>query len=189
MPSPANGDQVLEQRVHRLEDAVAALQDTRQLEERVVERVVDRIQRDSAAFRGAGFLAEPRRPPPLPALGLVHQPAVIPEAVPLRPEPRQLWGLSEAYLEVRAMLRIFFDPRFQLGRWVRLTTFGLLAAIATSGFWLLGVPGFVFLPGWLLAIVAKVVDLVLAYFLFKVLTREARRYRSLFPDRTPPPNA
>ncbi len=33
----------LEQRVHRLEDAVAAMQDTRLLEERVAERVKERV--------------------------------------------------------------------------------------------------------------------------------------------------
>ena len=53
-PVPSNGNAhpdptapaALEQRVRRLEDVVAGIQDTRQLEERIVERVSDRIQRE-----------------------------------------------------------------------------------------------------------------------------------------------
>jgi hypothetical protein len=51
----ANGE-ALEQRVRRLEDAVAAIQDTQLMEDRVVERVVHRVEHFSAPS-GPGFFA------------------------------------------------------------------------------------------------------------------------------------
>src|SRR5947209_18597436 len=51
----ANGE-ALEERVRRLEDAVAAIQDTQLMEDRVVERVVHRVEHFSAPS-GPGFFA------------------------------------------------------------------------------------------------------------------------------------
>jgi len=59
----------------------------------------------------------------------------------------------------------------------RFLPLGLLALILTSWFWL---------PGSSVPIMGtlfdKALDLVLAFLLFKVLSREARRYREVTPD-------
>src|SRR5438105_2383035 len=63
MPLPdAHQMDSLEQRVHRLEDAVAAMQDTRSLEERLVERGAGRINGNAtAAATTTGIIIEAGR--------------------------------------------------------------------------------------------------------------------------------
>src|SRR5262245_31041207 len=63
-PTPADS---LEQRVQRLEDAVAALQDTRPLEDRVVERLSSRLGLELPAREAA-----PREPVRAPAPAFEH---------------------------------------------------------------------------------------------------------------------
>src|SRR5438128_1431858 len=94
----------LEQRVRRLEDVVAGIQDTRQLEERIVERV--RGERSYAIKDSAGMLVSAGRQLLPAALTLIHpEPS---EAVP-PPAPssglRPSWVVFEAYFEARAMVR------------------------------------------------------------------------------------
>jgi hypothetical protein len=184
---PPNGSlRVLEQRVHRLEDAVAALQDTRQLEERLVQRVTERVSRPALGGREAsGLVIEARRHLLPAALGLIPSATEAPAAGPPGAAPlRQSWLILDAYSEARAIFRMFVDPRYRMGRWTWLAAVGLLAAILTSWIWL---PGTSILPGVVGTLLVKMVDLVLAFFLYKVLAREARRYRTLIPDPTAKP--
>jgi hypothetical protein len=73
---------------------------------------------------------------------------------------------------------MFLDPRYQLPWSARVLPLVILAAILTSRFW---VPGssIPYLGDWLLV---KLVDLLLAFLLFKWLGHEARRYRQTSPD-------
>jgi hypothetical protein len=157
----------LEQRVHRLEDAVAAFEDTHQLEERVVARVTDRLQRN----------------PPLPGETrdslLVEGRRLLPALVS-PPVTGQSWILVEAYRDVRAIFRMFVDPRYRVSRGVSLVTLCLCIAIAFSWFWPTVIP----IVG---GVIAKLFELVLIFFLFKMLTREAKRYRAMIPEGSSPP--
>jgi hypothetical protein len=166
----------LEQRLRRLEDAVAVIQDAHQLEERVVERLTDRLSRTPPSKIPTGLLIEAPRTM-LPAVPLVAQ-AVNPASVPNFTLSRR-WLLSDLITDARAMFAMFADPRYHLGWQVRVVVFGLLLAILTSYIWF---PGLSFLPGFLSTIIDKIVDLVLAYALYKVLSRETRRYRETAPD-------
>jgi hypothetical protein len=180
--SPGNGRiDLLEQRLHRLEDAVAALQDTRQLEERLVERVVDRISRNPPPLREPSRLVIEARRSSLPALGLLRPASgAPPEAIPVSaPAPAQSWLLIDAFTEARAMLHMFFDPRYRMTRLVRLLSLGLIVLILTSWYWL---PGTSLLPGMVASLLSKAVDLILAFVLYKILSREARRYRATYPE-------
>src|SRR4051794_6851827 len=56
---PADGE-ALERRVRRLEDAVAAIQDTQIMEDRVVERVAHRVEHASYA-QGPGMIVSAAR--------------------------------------------------------------------------------------------------------------------------------
>jgi hypothetical protein len=166
----------LEQRVRRLEDAVASLQDTNQVEERVVERVTARLQNRPVPSEHVS-----ERP-------LAPQPAAAPEAP--RPEPtapllnlsalpspdtiRHAWLFIDVLAELRAMVRMVFDVRYHVAWTARLTVLVLVPFILTSHWWLpvAGVP--VIGP-----ILDKLLGLVLAFFVYKALSREAQRYRQM----------
>src|SRR5947209_8848348 len=75
---PPEGDlsqDALHERIRRLEDAIAALQDTRSLEERVLNRVTETVRPRVA---GSSFqrLDGDRRPTPVPTV--VHAPLPLP---------------------------------------------------------------------------------------------------------------
>jgi hypothetical protein len=172
----------LEQRVQRLEDAVAALQDTRPLEDRVIERVRGRLglalpepepERPVERPVEHCVTAERRTPPPPAADGLPP-----PEPSPLPPTPplvtRHRWLFFDLIDELRTMVRMFFDVRYHVAWSTRLTVLVLLALIFTSGLWC---PlGWIWFIG---AILDKVIDLILAFFVYRALSREVRRYREI----------
>jgi hypothetical protein len=171
--------QSLEQRVQRLEDAVAALQDTRPLEDRVVERVSGLLgitpPKREPEPRAEHMVTAERRTAPPPGDGLSAQ-----ETLPLPPPPasplitRHPWLLFDLLGDLRAMVRMFFDVHYHVAWSTRVTALVLLLLIFTSGWWcpLAYVP----LLG---PVVEKAVDLVLAFFVYKALSREARRYREI----------
>jgi hypothetical protein len=189
----------LEQRVQRLEDAVASLQDTRHLEDRVLERVSERLGirpaprpepepepepmpaverrtappedrpderaeervqvRDGAEARRP---AEPApAPEPDPALSRFVPPALT----------RHPWLLFDLLRELRAMVRMFFDVRYNVGWSARVVVLILLPLIFTSGWWF-PLAYFPFLGTFFM----KALDLLLTFVVYKALSREARRY-------------
>ena len=172
----------LEERVRKLEAALAELRDTRQLETRVAARVSDQIAQDLAPATGlspkAGLVELGKR-----LLGV----AAPPPPRTLGPRPagkRPGWLLLEILAEARAILRMYFDPRYRM-TWVgRVLPIALLVAFFFPAI----CPGDLPLVGPLLAkisLLVKVVELVIAYVLFKVLAHEARRYRETSPDIPP----
>jgi hypothetical protein len=161
---------VLQERVSRLEDAVAALQDTRSLEERVLNRVTESVRPSvEASFQR---LESARRPtaasataslslPPLPQLK-----AVTPSAV------RSGWTLFELVSEIRTFFRMFFDMRYRVSWYTWLVTVIGLSFVLLSH-WV--VPfAYLLVVGPMLD---KAVDLFLILFIYKVLSLEAQRYR------------
>jgi hypothetical protein len=177
--APGHPAESLEQRVQRLEDAVAALQDTRPLEDRVIERVSEQlgitVPRREPDPRTEHMITAERRTAAPPADGVSTQ-----ETPPLPPQgtspliARHPWLLFDLLGELRAMVRMFFDVRYHVAWSTRVTVLILLPLIFLSGWWcpLAYVP----LLG---PVVEKVVDLVLAFFVYKALSREARRYREI----------
>ncbi len=185
----------LEQRVQRLEEAVASLQDTGHLEDRIVERVSERL----------GIRPAPRAAPtpePMPAAEhrtappeektderteerveeRVRAEAPTPPAPQREPEPaaptfvppvltRHPWLLVDLFRELRAMVRMFFDVRYNVAWSTRIVVLILLPLIFTSDWWfsLSCVP-------FLGTFFRKVLDLLLTFFVYKALSREARRY-------------
>jgi hypothetical protein len=183
----------LEQRVRRLEDAVAGLQDTRQLEDRVAERLAART-RAGLPKDATGIIVEASRhllpaPPPVdrpPDGQAAELPA--PGAAAAQPSPRPArrpWLLFDLYADVRAAMYMFVDPRYRMSWSGRVLPWVLLGAILSSWFWipfislLYSVPA---LGPFLGTVIVKFVDLLLAFVLYKVLSREATRYRETSPD-------
>jgi hypothetical protein len=169
----------LEPRVRRLEEAVAVLQDCKPLEDRIVERVSEQLNRnrshpvrDTTSLiieAGRQLLPTPLEPP--------NQ-----TAPPALPGPRRRsWFLLDLLAEARAILRMFVDPRYRMGWAGRTIPLVLIALILTSSFWMLGTG----LPLGVGTVIDKTLDLVLAFVLFKILAYEARRYRETSPDLPP----
>lgn len=178
--------EALEQRVRRLEDAMAALQDTQLMEDRVVERVRQRVElhhveqpRQAGLFVSAARMLMPKQVeevPPDPAHpdgGAAADGQTANGAAAPPPEARQPgWLLVELYREIRGMFRMFADHRYRMtwtGKAVPLAA--ILVAVIS---WLLlsGIP----LIGGLLD---RIVDLTLIVLVYKAMSRELFRYREV----------
>ncbi len=180
----------LEQRVRRLEDAMAQLQEQAGIDTRFAIRPPP-LRPAEPPPRATPAAA----PPPtstavlldvgtrlLGAAAHVVTPAPPPpSAVPPASTPTGLfWLFWDTLAEARAIVRMFVDPRYHLPWSARVLPLILLAAILTSYYW---VPGtsITLIGTW----INKAVDLVLAFLLFKWLGHEARRYRQNSPDLPP----
>ncbi len=174
---------VLEDRVRRLEDVVASLQDTRQMEARVIEGLASRVSRggSNGLRESAGLIIDAGRHLLPAAVGALKEgaDAADAQADTAAVSARRPWLLFEVYAELRAMLRMYVDPRYRLGWQGRTLPLLLVAAIATSWVWL---PGTSILPGFVSTLYMKIFDLALAFVLCKVVHREVTRYRATSPD-------
>jgi hypothetical protein len=167
----------LEERIRRLEDVVATLQDTRPLEERIVEKVSTRIKRQSARAdsESTGILANAGKKlfssaltvaPPAP-----DAPAGDPQPQPASPASGRTWLLYDLYSELRTMVRMYVDRRYRVSWLARVVP---LAAVVIYVFsWFIFAGNFLGVG----SLFDRVVDVVLACLVYKVLAREAARYR------------
>lgn len=165
----------VEARLRRLEDAVAALQESR----RATATVVTAAPGDG----NSGIIEASRRLLPL-AMGMMRSGAgqVPPLATPVAVEQAlgsQQWLVLEAYHDIRAIGKMFVDRRYRV-RWSTwVVPIGVVAVMLLS--WM--ILGSIWIVGpWL----DKVVDLVLAFLAYKVLVREAQRYRATMGYAAPP---
>lgn len=179
----------LEERVRRLEDALAQLQEHRGGDNRIVARPAEASPAapktvpaaSSPPASVAGLFDMGKRMLGVAADAVAQAPASLPaSAPPSSLRGRSLWLLWDTWAEARAIVRMFVDPRYHLPWSARILPLLLLAAIVTSYYW---VPGTTIplLGSW----INKVVDLLLAFLLFKWLSHEARRYRQTSPDLPP----
>jgi hypothetical protein len=164
----------LETRVCRLEDAVASLQDTLPSEERIVERVSTRLGHTlpAGSDKASSLLQSGRRllPAAISVLNaqadIVHQPAAAHES-----GTRAKWFLIEIYADARTIVRMYLDRRYRM-TWAGLVVPPLLIIAIVLSYLLPGT-GLPFLG----TLFDKTIDLMLAFVLFKMLSREAHRYR------------
>ncbi len=169
----------LEERLRRVEETLAQL---RQLQ----------AASPTPSQQASQIQTQPPVEPPAPRNSMLAQlgkrlleaavipsgPVVVPQGTaPASRRSRLVW---EFLAELRAMYRMFVDPRYRLSLVGRIVPAVLVFGIITSYFWvpLTSIP-------WFGRLLEKAVDLVLAFLLFKVLTREARRYRETAPDLPP----
>jgi hypothetical protein len=90
---------------------------------------------------------------------------------------RPAWWL-ETLAEMRAMQRMFVDPRYAMSWLGRIVPLVLVILFVFPYYW---VPGATLL-GWL---IERPVQLLVAYALIRTLQWEARRYRETAPDLPP----
>jgi hypothetical protein len=179
---PEHAMEPLEQRVHRLEDAVAALQDTALMEERITERVVGRMNRKAAADGLALMDAECRTTASSsPAAPPADAAAASPPPVTSKPSS---WVITEVFREIRTLFAMFFDPRYHVS-WSAMLALMLVAYVLVSH-WLWTLWAFVPIVGVLSGPMAwpfvgplldKTLGLIIALFAYKILSREMVRYR------------
>jgi hypothetical protein len=157
----------IERRLARLEQAVAAMQDTSALEERLLARVSDRATRSSST---AGVLIEAGRRL-LPA-------AIEPVSAAPGHDPnleRRSWLFIDLYTELRAIFWLFLDRRYQCS-WICRLVIPVFLLLFFGSSWFLGsIP----LIGW---VIDKIFDVAIVIVAYKILSREAARYRLAVPD-------
>jgi hypothetical protein len=170
----------LEQRVQRLEDAVAALQDTHLIEERLIERAQNLLQERATGASAAATRPAPaqqiydasRFPPPRPSAASAPAPPLL-ELPPPSPPPNlnRSWLLFDLAAEMRAMVSMFFDRNYHTAWTTRIAVLVLIPMILLSHWWF----AFAWVP-LVGPILDKILNLALAFFLYKALSREAHRY-------------
>jgi hypothetical protein len=186
---PAAADEanleILSQRLQRLEDAIASLQDTRALEDRVFERVRQRtpkapepapeteervFDRKKTLIPLIGHILAP--PPPVKESTAAESSAATSHLPPVVVVREGLF-LLDLWHEFRAIFAMFFDRRYGMAWSTRLTTLILVPVILFSQFWMpMGIATIPIVG----AIFDNFINLVLGFFLYKVLSREARKY-------------
>ncbi len=159
----------LEERVRRLEDALAALQQQHSLTTLHPAEPTEPAPPEADSL--AGVLATTGR------RLLLSGDAAPAGTAPALVEGRR-WLPFEMLAELRAMLRMIFDPRYRMTLQARVIPPLVLLAMFFN-WWIVG--SFPVL-GWL---VERIFLVLLSYVLFKVLAREATRYRLTSPDIPP----
>lgn len=169
----------LEHRVAQLENAVADLaaadsQDTQALENRVALKVMERLQRKAPDSERAEYVTPE---PPRPSASRQHvsdqESAASSRATSERVKTaRDPWLLVDMIASARLWWRMLCDRRHRLAWTTHVVVWVCLAAILLSAIWfpLAWIP---FVGSYL----DKVLDLLLAYFIYMALSRETRRYR------------
>jgi hypothetical protein len=195
----------LEDRLRRLEAVLSRLAEPQRLEEQVAAR--KRVEQAApVATAAATPVATPAAPVAIPAVA-VDQPqqsasvaggrrwlpftlgarvASAAAADDSRPGVRARWLFLDILRELQSILHMYGDPRYRLTWSGRILPVAFVALIATSGFWTYPLTGW--MPALLGNLMLKTIDLVPAFCLFRVLTREAQRYRETVPQYPPSSN-
>ena len=151
----------LERRVLALEAKVAAIPDTKQIEERITENV-------KASLPPPPPPVDPTMPP-----GFKDIEIPIPSVQTVVDTAKVTWGFFEMLSELRMLFWTLFDRRYHMAWITRFVTIFLVVMIMTSHWWRrLRVTGNFISHLW-----DKVIDLVLGLDLFMVLSFETRRYK------------
>jgi hypothetical protein len=163
----------LTHRIERLENEVAALkagarQESAALEERICERVTERLQRSTRADQ---FTATP-------PMGSAAR-ASYAEPTPSRPSARgYAWLFVDMFADARLMVLMLMDRRYTVAWTTHLVVWLFVPAILTSAWWF----PFAYLPFFGHPF-DKLLDLLLAFGVYKALSREVRRYREVIKER------
>jgi hypothetical protein len=173
IPARESSESRLEERVDRLEEVVNRLQSSSggmpSIEEQLSERVLAIIKEKAAAQRLLPMQA------PVPLL-----PAAPPPGAMDLPSEVSVWTwLNTSILgELRLIVRMYFDPRYRLSR---LTQFGvpIIVTLVVLNYLFFTfsclLPTVTMLP----QILERIIIVVLAFGMMKILSREAARYRSV----------
>src|ERR1043166_3507090 len=119
----------LEGRVRTLEQTVAALGDTRQIEERVAERVAAQGSRVSVESVVEAISARPLPPAVRSMIGVAAPPSA------LRQVARSSWLVVDMLRELATVGGMLLDRRYHMAWITRILVILFISAIMTSGWW------------------------------------------------------
>jgi hypothetical protein len=170
MLAPVNGpaaSESLDERLRRLETVLVKLTDVKPAPAATVAPPV------------ATVASPPSKPgrslmPGLLKRVLFGSPGMASSATTGGPQP---WLLRDMLSDLRSIRHMYGDPRFQVSASGWVVPPLMLVLIFTSWYWL---PGTTLIPG--ASFIDKGIDLALSFVLFKVVFREARRYRETVPQ-------
>jgi len=192
-------DDEMESRMRRLESAVAAIADTKVIEERLLEKMKSKVE----PLPPVATLAPPQPPPAPPAMPVPPEmlvaagQALLPGALSAvsaglaaATDPRnaqakqpsllspQAWLMTDLLMELRSFGMMFLDFRFRPSWTVRVVPLACLAMIILNYFLLTALP-------------ERLFDIFLVVLAYKSLARDAARYRqemALLPPRPGTPS-
>ncbi len=163
----------LAQRVARLENDVCglkanAVKDSAALENRIVERVTERLQKNASSDQVTAT-------PPMASAAR----ATFAEP-PLQPAFRRgySWLFVDMFTDARLIVLMLLDRRYSVAWTTHLVFWVVVPAILTSGWWF----PLAYLP-FLGHPVDKLLDLFLAFGVYKALSREVHSYREAISHR------
>lgn len=184
-------------RVDRLEDVVAALCDTDRLEERIADRIANKLSQQGTPKQAipkgqpepVKVQATPMpnvERPPVATFVEFSLPPEAPHGTPPVPKPQAplasiFWGMlpetslaRDFWWDARTLVRLLRDPGYTATQSFRLVPLLVL-------FFVFLWPKLVPYLGWLvpqvsLGIIGMVLDVLLIYVAFKIVQRELRRY-------------
>jgi hypothetical protein len=162
----------LEERVRSLEQTVSSLQDTRQIEERIAERVTAQVPRVPVAAMVEAITAQPLPAPVASIVNAAAQPSTLKQVA------RSSWLLFDMAHEVVAVGRMLVDPHYHTAWITRFVLIAFAIAIFLSGLW---VP--LSSVSWIGPVIEKIANLLLAGVLFLALYCETRRYKEWLAHR------
>src|SRR5262249_51212362 len=151
-------------RVSQLENTVSQLQNTEQMEERIVTRVADRVIRNAPvavaqpAESGGFFSRFPRALLPMAVTTITPPGAAPPPGAGPAAGLKRAWAFVDLLVELRTIWRMYVDPRYRLTWMGRVVPVVLLAAIAASWIWLPGAMLLEKVSGILATLYVKVAD-------------------------------
>jgi hypothetical protein len=169
---PPDGE-ALERRVRRLEDAVAAIQDTQLMEDRVVERVVHRVEQ-SPYVPSPGLIVSAARmlmPKTVDAIPEGSPPAPG-NATPAASESRSPWMVLGFLQELRWIVRMLTDYRYRMSWTGRIVLMAAVLVGFLSWFVISGLP----VVG---GILDRIVLILAAVVTYKAMSREVGLYHEM----------
>lgn len=171
---------LLEERVRKVELAVAERGNPVLSEDQVAERVLTKLstaatlnQPPEGSDRVLVLASTHDDPPPPPKGAVLHPPETV-----IDPTHRT-WFLAQLFAEFRLMVHMYFDPRYRISRTTQFALPGLALVIVLN--YILFATWFnIPLLGPLLGPIAeRVLDLLLCVLGYKLLIRELQRYRDV----------
>lgn len=191
--APPETTEELNDRIHRLEAALAAMQDTKLMEDRLIERVIHRIDQtptngtaqthDDAAAAAMLDAGSRLIPSAMRVIGSQINAATSPTAAPSTSFlSAQSWLLTDMLQEIRTFFVMFVDHRYRTTWVAKIIPLAALALFIMS--WI-----FRYLGSWaILGVFDYALDFFLVILVYKTLQREAGRYRAAvagLPPRQP----
>lgn len=179
--------ETVDERLRRLEAALAAIQDTKLMEDRLLERVVHRIDQsqangtaDSAATAAMLDAGAKLLPGAMRRFGAQLNAATSPSAAPSTGIfSAKSWLITDLIQEIRTFFVMFLDHRYRTSWVSRIVPIAAFVVFVLSWIFMHGTVPF------LGSLFDYVLDFFLIVIVYKTLQREAERYRAVIPPTSP----